>query len=58
MPGKSYFLQRSTNLMAGFATLVQNFPGQPEVTSYADTNAAFSNPHVFYGAGVEGTWSV
>jgi hypothetical protein len=56
VPGKSYFLTRSTNLTiaAGFVPIAQNLPGQPGTTTYTDTNAASSSGrNYFYQVGVE-----
>ena len=56
VPGKSYFLTRSTNLVtgAGFVPLAQNLPGQPDTTIYTDTNAASNGGrNYFYQVGVE-----
>lgn len=56
VPGKSYFLTRSTNLTTGasFVPFAQNLPGQPGTTMYTDTNAASSGGrNYFYQVGVE-----
>jgi len=46
--GVSYFLERSTNLLAkpSFSLLVTNLPGQPGTTSFTDTSTA--GPSLFY----------
>jgi hypothetical protein len=51
--GVSYFLERSTNLVASppFTLLAPKLPGQPGTTSFTDTNAAAA-PHLFYRVGV------
>jgi len=53
MPGVYYFLERSTSLSASptFTPLANGIPGQPGVTSFTDTNAAFLAP-LFYRVGV------
>jgi parallel beta-helix repeat protein len=50
----TYFLERSTNLMAlpAFQTVATNIIGQPDTTSYTDTNAVGSDMF-FYRVGVE-----
>ena len=52
--GVTYFLQGSTNLLAvpAFQTLATGIPGQPDTTSYTDTNAVGSEMF-FYRVGVE-----
>jgi hypothetical protein len=52
--GVSYFLDRSTNLLAPprFSPLASNLLGQPGVTIYTDTNAA-AVPRLFYRVGVK-----
>jgi hypothetical protein len=47
---RNYFLQRSTNL-TDFATVSPDIPGQPGVTSFADTNGIGNGPY-FYRVGV------
>jgi len=51
--GVNYFLERSTNLGSSppFVLLDANIPGQPDTTSYTDTNAIGSGPF-FYRVGV------
>ncbi len=51
---RSYSLERSTDLGAQppFQTLATNIPGQPDTTSYTDTNAVGPGPF-FYRVGVE-----
>jgi hypothetical protein len=51
--GVDYFLERSTNLWASppFTLLAPNLPGQPDTTSFTDTNAAALAP-LFYRVGV------
>jgi hypothetical protein len=50
--GKTYFLQRSTNLNSPFAPLATNITGQPGSTSYSDTNTPGADPF-FYRVGVQ-----
>ena len=52
--GVSYLLERSTNLAAlpPFRPLVPNLPGQPDTTSFTDTNAIGASPF-FYRVGVQ-----
>ena len=49
----SYFLERSTNLAATppFTTLVTNLPGQPDTTTFTDSNPPVPGPW-FYRVGV------
>ena len=51
--GVSYFLERSTNLWASppFTPLATGIAGQPDATSFTDTNAATA-PRLFYRVGV------
>ena len=52
--GITYFLQRGTNLAApsAFSTIQTNIVGQPDTTSYTDTDAVGSGPF-FYRVGVQ-----
>ena len=50
--GKTYFLERSTNLDSPFASLATNTTGQAGTTSYTDTNAPGADPF-FYRVGVQ-----
>ncbi len=50
--GKTYFLQRSTNLDSPFGLLATNITGQTGTTSYADTNTPGADPF-FYRVGVQ-----
>jgi len=52
--GKTYYLQRSTNLVASlaFSLLQSNLPGLPGTTSFTDTNPPASGP-AFYRVGVQ-----
>jgi hypothetical protein len=52
--GKTYFLQRSTNLaaQAPFFTLQSNILGQPGTTTFNDTNAVDAG-RSFYRVGVQ-----
>ncbi len=50
--GKTYFLERSTNLDSPFASLVTNITGQADTTSYTDTNALGADPF-FYRVGIQ-----
>jgi hypothetical protein len=47
---RTYFVQRSSDLKL-FATVSPDIPGQPAITSFADTNAIGSGPF-FYRVGV------
>jgi parallel beta-helix repeat protein len=51
--GVTYFLERSTDLgnPPAFSLLQTNIPGQPDTTTYTDTNAVGPGPF-FYRAGV------
>jgi hypothetical protein len=53
VPGVSYFLERSTNLVTtpAFSLLATDLPGQAATTSFTDTNAASLSP-LFYRVGV------
>jgi hypothetical protein len=56
VPGRFYFLERSTNLTSGanFAHHVGNLSGQAGSTTYTDTNAVADNgQQYFYRVGVE-----
>ena len=48
MAGVDYFVERSPT----FVPLAPNFPGQPGMTTYTDTNAAPLAP-MFHRVGVE-----
>lgn len=54
--GVTYFLQRSTNLLAqpAFQTVATGIAGQPDMTSYTDTDAVGSGPF-FYRVENRGT---
>ena len=51
--GVNYFLERSTELWANppFTVLATGIPGEPDTTTYTDTNAAALVP-LFYRVGV------
>jgi hypothetical protein len=51
--GVTYFVERSTDLgnPPAFSLLQTNIPGQPDTTTYTDTNAVGPGPF-FYRAGV------
>ncbi len=49
--GINYLLERSANLAEPFTVLATNIVGQPDTTSYADTNALGPGPF-FYRVGV------
>ncbi len=52
VPGVNYFLERSTNLTAGFSGVALGIPGQPGTTTYTDARPTDLAP-LFYRVGVE-----
>jgi hypothetical protein len=50
--GKTYFVQRSADLLAPFTAIQSNIVGQAGTTSYTDTSASGSGPF-FYRVGVQ-----
>jgi hypothetical protein len=55
VPGRNYFLERSTNLTSGgsFIPVARNIPGQTDSTTYTDPNVATNGQRYFYRVGVE-----
>jgi hypothetical protein len=52
LAGVNYYLERSANLAVPFTLVTTNIVGQPDTTSYADTNAIGTGPF-FYRVGVK-----